>query len=200
MVKKIVTIFFLLLLFTNNSFSQKFELGLKVGPSFATQKLSTIQSIESVSGIHFGGFIYVKLPIVFGIQTGAYYSQQGSEFSIKNLIESNSLDYVNIPILIRNDFGPFNFHFGPQFGFLTNAFDSFKNNIKNQFKSRDFSLVVGIGLRLPARFGLSVRYIRGLKNISDPNILNYETKNTMFQFSIKYSLIQLGIKKNKKEE
>ena len=107
---------------------------------------------------------------------------------------------MNIPILIRNDFGPFNFHFGPQFGFLTNAFDSFKNNIKNQFKNRDFSLVVGIGLRLPARFGLSVRYIRGLKNISDPNILNYETKNTMFQFSVKYSLIQLGVKKNKKDK
>ena len=28
--------------------------------------------------------------------------------------------------------------------------------------------------------------------ISDSNILNSETKNTMFQFSIKFSLIQLG--------
>ena len=198
MVKKIVPIFFLLLLFANKSFSQKFELGLKVGPNFATQKLSTIQSVQSVSGIHFGGFIYLKLPVIFGIQTGAYYSEQGSEFSIKNIIDKNSLDYINVPILIRNDFGPFNFHFGPQFGFLTNAFSDSINNIKNQFKTRDFSLVVGIGLRLPARFGLSVRYVRGLKNISDPNILNYETKNTMFQFSVKYSLIQLGLKKKEK--
>ena len=73
-----------------------------------------------------------------------------------------------------------------------------KNSIKDQFLGRDFSFVVGIAVRLPANLGLSIRYVRGLTNISDNNILNNETKNTMFQLSLKYSLIQWGIKKNKK--
>ena len=71
------------------------------------------------------------------------------------------------------------------------------NDIKNQFSDRDFSIVAGIGLRLPARLGVSLRYVKGLKNVSDPSIINEETKNTMFQLSLKYSLIQLGIKKSK---
>ena len=73
-----------------------------------------------------------------------------------------------------------------------------KNSIKDQFLGRDFSIVVGIAVRLPANLGLSLRYVRGLRNISDNNLLNNETKNTMFQLSLKYSLIQWGIKKNKK--
>jgi len=45
--------------------------------------------------------------------------------------------------------------------------------------------------------GISLRYVKGLRNISDPNVVNNETKNTMFQLSLKYSLIQWGIKKKK---
>lgn len=200
MIKKAITIFFLFFLLSNISYSQKLELGLKGGTNFATQKLNGISGVESITGYHIGGFLYFKLPILFGIQVEGQYSTQGSEFQINQVINKNNLRYINIPILIRNDFGPFNFHFGPQFGILTDAFSlkGVKNSIKDQFLGRDFSFVVGIAVRLPANFGLSLRYVRGLRNISDNNILNNETKNTMFQLSLKYSLIQWGIKKNKK--
>ena len=200
MIKKVITIFFLFFLLSNISYSQKLELGLKGGTNFATQKLNGISGAESITGYHIGGFLYFKLPILFGIQVEGQYSTQGSEFQINQVINKNNLRYINIPILIRNDFGPFNFHFGPQFGILTDAFSlkGVKNSIKDQFLGRDFSVVVGIAVRLPANLGLSIRYVRGLTNISDNNILNNETKNTMFQLSLKYSLIQWGIKKNKK--
>tara|TARA_B100000287_G_scaffold144993_1_gene136825 strand:- start:1189 stop:1791 length:603 start_codon:yes stop_codon:yes gene_type:complete len=200
MIKKAITIFFLFFLLSNISYSQKLELGLKGGTNFATQKLNGISGVESITGYHIGGFLYFKLPILFGIQVEGQYSTQGSEFQINQVINKNNLRYINIPILIRNDFGPFNFHFGPQFGILTDAFSlkGVKNSIKDQFLGRDFSIVVGIAVRLPANLGLSLRYVRGLRNISDNNILNNETKNTMFQLSLKYSLIQWGIKKNKK--
>tara|TARA_Y100000813_G_scaffold155360_1_gene115427 strand:+ start:574 stop:1176 length:603 start_codon:yes stop_codon:yes gene_type:complete len=200
MIKKAITIFFLFFLLSNISYSQKLELGLKGGTNFATQKLNGISGVESITGYHIGGFLYFKLPILFGIQVEGQYSTQGSEFQINQVINKNNLRYINIPILIRNDFGPFNFHFGPQFGILTDAFSlkGVKNSIKDQFLGRDFSVVVGIAVRLPANLGLSIRYVRGLTNISDNNILNNETKNTMFQLSLKYSLIQWGIKKNKK--
>ena len=202
MIKKSISIFFLFFLISNISFSQKLELGIKAGPNFATQKLINITGIESVTGYHLGGFLYFKLPILFGIQVEGQYSTQGSEFQVNQIINKNNLSYINVPILIRNDFGPFNFHFGPQFGILTDAkltVNGVKNSIKNQFLNRDFSFVAGIAVRLPLNLGISLRYVKGLKNISDSNILNSETKNTMFQFSIKYSLIQLGVKKKKKD-
>ena len=146
-----------------------------------------------------GGYLYFKLPILFGIQVEGQYSTQGSEFQVGQIINKNNLRYINVPILIRNDFGPFNFHFGPQFGILTEAINlnSVKSSIKDQFLGRDFSIVAGLAVRLPANLGISLRYVKGLKNITDPNISNVDTKNTMFQLSLKYSLIQWGIKKKK---
>ena len=199
MIKKSISVFFLFFLITNISFSQKLELGIKAGPNSATQKLSEITGVESVTGYHVGGFLYFKLPILFGIQIEGQYSTQGSEFQVGQIINKHNLRYINVPILIRNDFGPLNFHFGPQFGILTDAIDlnSVKNSIKNQFLGRDFSFVAGVAIRLPANLGISLRYVKGLRNISDPNVVNNETKNTMFQLSLKYSLIQWGIKKKK---
>ena len=201
MTKNILLLFFTFF-FSLNVYSQKFELGFKGGANSATQKLSEIQGVESITGYHLGAFTYIKLPLIFGIQAEAQYSTQGSEFDFDSLFRKN-LYYLNIPVLIRSDFGPFNFHFGLQFGLLTGANSSSKGiteDIKHQFKNRDFSLVAGIGLRLPARLGLSLRYVKGLKNVSDPKFSDpkfEEAKNTMFQLSLKYSLIQLGIKKSK---
>ena len=201
MTKNILLIFFIFF-WSFNIYSQKFDLGLKVGPNSATQKLNTIEGVESITGYHVGAYMYIKLPLIFGVQAEAQYSTQGGEFQLNQVINKNNLSYVNIPILIRSDFGPLNFHFGPQFGLLTDAalsLNGIKNNIKNQFTSRDFSFVAGLGLRLPARFGLSLRYVKGLKNISDANVINSDTKNTMFQLSLKYSLVQKGITKPKKK-
>ena len=82
---------------------------------------------------------------------------------------------------------------------MTIALDELKNSIKSQFLDRDFSLIVGLGVRLPAKFGFTVRYVKGLKNITDINVSNTDTKNTVIQVSLKYSIIQLGIKKNKRK-
>ena len=201
MTKQFITVLFLIILGSSSAFSQKLEVGLKGGSNFATQKLSSIQGVESIAGYHIGGFVYFKLPFLFGIQVEGQYSTQGSEFQVNQIINKNNLSYLNIPILIRNDFGPFNFHFGPQFGLLTDAklsVDGIKNNFKNQLLERDFSFVAGLGIRLPANLGLTLRYVKGLTNISDANIINAETKNTMFQISLKYSIINWGKKKKDK--
>jgi len=199
MTKNILLLFFTFF-FSLNVYSQKFELGFKGGVNSATQKLNTIQGVESITGYHLGAFTYIKLPLIFGIQVEVQYSTQGGKFELSQVVNKNNLSYLNIPVLIRSDFGPFNFHFGPQFGLLTEAnlsLNGIKNDIKDQLSDRDFSIVAGIGLRLPARLGVSLRYVKGLKNVSDPSIISEETKNTMFQLSLKYSLIQLGIKKSK---
>ncbi len=201
MIKKFITPFFIAFLLSFTSFSQKLEIALKGGPSFATQKLENITGVESITGYHVGGHVYLKLPLIFGIQIEGQYSTQGSEFQVNQVINKNNLSYVNVPVLIRNDFGPLNFHFGPQFGILTDAgltVDGLKTSMKDQLLRRDFSFVAGLGLRLPENFGITLRYVKGLRNISDTNIVNNETKNTLFQLSLQYSLIQWGIKNKKK--
>ena len=57
----------LLFLFFSSS-AQKFELGIKGGGNIASQKLNNVSNIESINGFHLGGFLYFKLPILFGIQ------------------------------------------------------------------------------------------------------------------------------------
>ena len=82
MIKKSLTIFFLALVLSNFLYSQKLEVGLKGGSNLATQKLSSIQGVESITGYHLGGFVYIKLPFLFGIQVEGQYSTQGSEFLV----------------------------------------------------------------------------------------------------------------------
>ena len=47
---KNILLFFFIFFLSFNTYSQKFDLGIKVGPNFATQKLSLIEGVESITG------------------------------------------------------------------------------------------------------------------------------------------------------
>ena len=117
MKSKVLTFIFFLLII-QNSFSQKFDLGIKSGSNFATQNIKSISGTKSITGLHLGVFTYIKLPLVFGIQPELQYSTQGTKINSATI---RSINYLNVPILIRSSFGPINIHFGPQFGILTGA-------------------------------------------------------------------------------
>ena len=193
--KILIFIFFLLII--QNSFSQKFDLGIKSGSNFATQNIKSISGTKSITGLHVGVFTYIKLPLIFGIQPELQYSTQGTKI---NSTTMRSIDYLNVPILVRSSFGPMNIHFGPQFGILTGAINEVSGiptDIKDKFLKRDFSLVLDVSVEPVDRFIFSVRYVRGLKNISDDDPFANETKNTTFQFSFGYVLIRLKDKNSK---
>ena len=193
---KILTFIFFLLII-QNSFSQKFDLGIKSGSNFATQNIKSISGTKSITGLHVGAFTYIKLPLIFGIQPEFQYSTQGTKI---NSTTMRSIDYLNVPILVRSSFGPMNIHFGPQFGILTGAINEVSGiptDIKDKFLKRDFSLVLDVSVEPVDRFIFSVRYVKGLKNISDDDPFANETKNTTFQFSFGYVLIRLKDKNSK---
>ena len=199
MKSKILTLFFFLLII-QSSFSQKFDLGIKSGSNFATQNIKSISGTKSITGLHLGVFTYIKLPLVFGIQPELQYSMQGTKINSSTI---RSIDYLNIPILIRSSFGPINIHFGPQFGMLTgatNEISGIPTDIKDKFLKRDFSLVLDVSVEPVDRFIFSVRYVKGLKNISDDDPFANETKNTTFQFSFGYVLIRIKDKNSKKTQ
>ena len=193
--KILIFIFFLLII--QNSFSQKFDLGIKSGSNFATQNIKSISGTKSITGLHVGVFTYIKLPLIFGIQPELQYSTQGTKI---NSTTMRSIDYLNVPILVRSSFGPMNIHFGPQFGILTGAINEVSGiptDIKDKFLKRDFSLVLDVSVEPVDRFIFSVRYVKGLRNISDDDPFANETKNTTFQFSFGYVLIRLKDKNSK---
>jgi len=199
MKSKVLTFIFFLLII-QNSFSQKFDLGIKSGSNFATQNIKSISGTKSITGLHLGVFTYIKLPLVFGIQPELQYSTQGTKINSATI---RSINYLNVPILIRSSFGPINIHFGPQFGILTGAINEVSGiptDIKDKFLKRDFSLVLDLSVEPVDRFIFSVRYVKGLKNISDDDPFANDTKNTTFQFSFGYVLIRLKDKNSKKTQ
>ena len=199
MKSKIFTFIFFLLII-QNSFSQKFDLGIKSGSNFATQNIKSISGTKSITGLHVGVFTYIKLPLIFGIQPELQYSTQGTKINSSTI---RSINYLNVPILVRSSFGPMNIHFGPQFGILTGAINEVSGiptDIKDKFLKRDFSLVLDVSVEPVDRFIFSVRYIKGLKNISDDDPFANDTKNTTFQFSFGYVLIRLKDKNSKKTQ
>ena len=100
---KILTFNIILLFIFFSSSAQKFEFGIKGGGNIASQKLNNVTNIESITGFHLGGFIYLKLPILFGIQAEAHYSQQGSQFSINQIINTNCITLEKINILLESN-------------------------------------------------------------------------------------------------
>ena len=199
MKSKILTFIFFLLII-QNSFSQKFDLGIKSGSNFATQNIKSISGTKSITGLHLGVFTYIKLPLVFGIQPELQYSMQGTKINSSTI---RSIDYLNIPVLVRSSFGPINIHFGPQFGMLTGAINEISGiptDIKDKLLKRDFSLVLGLSVEPIDRFIFSGRYVKGLKNISDDDPFANDTKNTTFQFSFGYVLVRLQDKNSKKNK
>ena len=199
MKSKILTLFFFLSII-QNSFSQKFDLGIKSGSNFATQNIKSIDRTKSITGLHLGVFTYIKLPLVFGIQPELQYSMQGTKINSSTI---RSIDYLNIPILVRSSFGPINIHFGPQFGMLTGAINEISGiptDIKDKLLKRDFSLVLGLSVEPVDRFIFSGRYVKGLKNISVDDPFANDTKNTTFQFSFGYVLVRLQDKNSKKNK
>ena len=196
---KIFTFIFFLLII-QNSFSQKFDLGIKSGSNFATQNIKSISGTKSITGLHVGVFTYIKLPLIFGIQPELQYSTQGTKINSSTI---RSINYLNVPILVRSSFGPMNIHFGPQFGILTGAINEVSGiptDIKDKFLKRDFSLILDVSVEPVDRFIFSVRYVKGLKNISDDDPFANDTKNTTFQFSFGYVLIRIKDKNSKKTQ
>lgn len=102
----------LLLLGGKHAFSQSFNAGLIVGPTFCQvdgDKYAGYHQIGLTAGT------YVNLPVAnhFALQMELKYTQMGAHSSTKEIIEYNypqynlRLHYAEIPVMLRYDFGHF---------------------------------------------------------------------------------------------
>ncbi len=176
--RKIAFIFFLLFIF-KQGFSQKIDLGPKLGANFAT--LGDIGELDNEIGFVGGFFLSLDFN-KFYFDTELLYSQQGDTFDIFAF----DLDYINVPALFKFDIiGSLNIQFGPQFGFLVD--DNIPDAIVDAFEADTFDLsgVAGIGIKLPLNFRADARYVFDISN--DLNTANFD--DGFFMVSLGFTLL-----------
>ncbi|MDO6435284.1 porin family protein [Flavitalea sp. BT771] len=160
------------------------QFGVKAGANFAN-----ITGGGGKTLVSFNAGALVKLPLAdaLSLQPEVVYSGQGAKTTISGTDYKQTLNYLNIPVLVKYTIpaGVF-FETGPQIGFLMSAKakagDQSESN-KDAFKSTDFAWAFGAGYVIPdVNLGVDVRYNLGVTKIADGS----DSKNTCFQVGLFY--------------
>ncbi len=182
--KKLLLITVLAVFGFSNVNGQDIQFGAKIGANFSTINGDTPDNTEWITSIiNFG--IYAEIPLneKFSFQPEVMYSRQG--FSIGE--EILSLDYLNVPLMGKYYLTKgLSLEAGPQIGFLLSANDE-GVNVKNNFKTLDFGVNLGLGYKLNNGLNFGARYNLGLSNINNIEGSNATIRNTTIQVIIGYS-------------
>lgn len=174
--------------------AQRVNLGLKGGLNVASWDHSQNQNLNSRIGYHAGLFANIPVSYPISIQPEVVYSSQGVKYTEAGFEHSLALNYVNIPVMVQANVGKgFYAQVGPQLGILTSVDDEVNDTEtgffqKNDFKSTDVALGVGLGFKGLSGFGVDARYNLGLTNINNTG-LNANIKNNVLQVGLQ---LQLG--------
>lgn len=200
MKKIVVTLFFVAA--SVYTFAQEFAIGIKGGPNFANinTEASAGENYNNRTGFHLGAFAQFRGERV-GIQPELLFSQQGStiKYSGQPDIKTN-FSYLNIPVIVKlYTIAGINLQVGPQIGILTSA-DYDDQSVKDELKSTDFSLALGVGWDLPLGLTVDGRYNWGLSDINDSvgqgsGASAQSIKNQVWQFSVGWKIFKGGSKK-----
>lgn len=178
------------------------QMGIILGANVSTVS-ETFQAIKNLTGaavkterrVGFNGGIFINKSLVgpFSLQPEAHYSQTGVKYTVSNSSATVSaalnVDYVEIPVLLRMDFGkgsplhPF-IYGGPGGAFRiscdistitsattvkTGCAENTTSTSKDPIEKYDVSAIGGAGLSLSGlgrSFALSARYSHGLSKIT----------------------------------
>ena len=164
-----------------------FELGFRFGLGVGMQSVDPGETDGSRVGITAGGIVGFPVAPNVAVETGLLYELRGAKYASSfefggdtfSVESTAKLDYLVIPAVARMSFGtdggtrPFVLG-GLDLGFLMKAEsdvkDGDKTDIKDAFKSTDFSLRLGGGVEIPAGgydFVVGAAYALGLTDISD---------------------------------
>ena len=160
--------------------------GLKGGLNFANFSLDpkSIYDYSYYSGIVAGFYLEVDIWGPIGFQGELLFSQKGAKFNTNTEEVTVSLNYIEIPILLKYSIplGPtlsFDIQGGPYFGQkLSEKWRGFSYKPEQDFfKNSDYGITLGVGVKFNALFNyiyIDTRYSKGLADIS---LDNGEVKN-----------------------
>jgi hypothetical protein len=170
------------------------QFGLRAGGTLTY--LTTKDPDQSVSqttattndklGYQLGVYYRVKLSQRFSVVPEVQFSHENAGFHAFRSDAADggyqgdyalSLNYVNVPLLLRAKLGPVYVEAGPQISLLAGGsekgtdiyngwaeliYQSVDRNITSRYRRFDVGPCVGVGVDLPAGFGVSVRGFQGL--------------------------------------
>jgi len=164
----------------SNLNAQEVKFGAKAGVNFASLSGDDVEGFDGRTSFHVGAVAEIGISEKFAVQPELVYSSQGASVGDSNL----KMDYINLPILAKFFVAEgFSIEAGPQVGFLISA-DAEGEDVKDSFKSTDFSGALGLGYKLDSGLNFAARYNLGLGNIVDAE--GGDVKNNVIQLSVGY--------------
>ncbi len=174
---------------TAGAASAQTQFGLKAGANFATLTGDDADDAKMKVGLNVGAFARLPISETFKVQPELIYSLQGAKFEDEGEEAKFNTSYINVPVMLQyHTASGFFAETGPQVGFLATAkakYEDVEVDIKDSFKSIDFSWGIGVGYQMASGFGVNARYNLGLSNIGEE--FEGETAN------VKNSVIQVGV-------
>jgi len=164
--------------------AQGLTLGFRGGVSVASASLDVGQTFDKTNRTGFAGGVFLNLDAgMLGFQVGAEYVQKGVDLDIANTVSQLSLNYVEIPAVLKLGI-PLGLVKPSVFGGvglgLNAGCDNSGADCADQVKSTDFSGIAGADVALYLG-GISLwadaRYHFGLSNINEPSAVVQDLKN-----------------------
>lgn len=188
----------ILLLSTLHTFAQGVRYGAKMGVNISTLDGDAFDDSSSRLGFAAGIFAEIPMGNSFIFQPELLYSGQGIKpntgpegnfgfgpdgLAYRPFDERAELDYIQLPLLVKKNFGKFNIHLGPQVGVA--VWNSDNNAV---YKNFDYSGLAGIGVQILDGVLLEARYSMGFRNVIEDNTMGIEGKNQYFAVMAAYRL------------
>ena len=177
------------MLMTGTVNAQHVNIGIKGGLNLYNVNNDNNVNYFTKPGIHLGLLSHIHIDKHVAFQPELVYSSQGAKYNSGNDDNKLKLGYINVPLMLQYMFdNGFRLEAGPQVGFLASA--KSENNgvttdVKNNFKSTDFALGIGLGYIKPSTgFGFDARYNLGLSNINESS--SVKSTNRGFQLGVFY--------------
>lgn len=154
------------------------KFGLKAGLNLSSFGGDDADGYKSKIGFNGGGLVNIPVSSTFSIQPEVLFSLEGAKAEDDDDLKLN-LSYINIPVLAQyNNPSGFYAELGPQIGFLMAAkTDPGDVDVKDSFKSINFSVALGAGFKTKSGFGVGARYAFGLANIVDYDDVDVKLSN-----------------------
>jgi hypothetical protein len=172
--------------------------GVKAGASFTNLVGKDVSDAKYLFGFHAGFVANIDLSERVSIQPELLYSTKGFKQEIAGVKATQSLHYVDLPILVKAKFNQVFVEAGPQAGVLLRAKSKFEGggmeestSNKEEFDDVDFGYAVGVGYQLASGPMIGLRYNGGLSNVGASEVVNGvssqpKARNNAFQLYVGY--------------
>ena len=196
--KKRIFLFFGSMLAIAGAQSQ-ISVGVKAGVNFSKEKYSNT-AVYSTSGHTFfvgGAYANYLMKKHFAVETGLYYSGEGTEESYKSngttVTGVVTINRLNIPLLIKyHTTSGIYLETGPQIGFVLSAkgdYTTGKYDFKKYTQSTLMSWCIGAGYKLTkgvSGLGINASYAAGLSKINKGTVSAGKITGSTFSIKVFY--------------